>query len=227
MSSKREKIGLGEYCHIYNRGTDKRLIFNTIEDMDRFVESIGMFNTIDPIISLSDKKKNLRVNNTQQGVGHLAEPLVEIVAYSLLPNHFHFLVKQAVEGGISEFMKRLQGGYTNYFNIEHERSGALFQGKYKYKHVSNDEYFRNIFYYVTFNANVHNLPKNMEHLTLSSFKEYVSDAPHLVSKVQMNFIFDIFKRDVSKIKKYGIEFTSIIKQKRLKEDYKVNKDLFE
>ena len=224
MPSKREKIAVGEYYHVYNRGTDKRPIFGNEEDLERFIESMYIFNAIEPTMSLLRKKGEL---NLLVGVQPLHEQLVEIAAYSLLPNHFHILIKQITEGGISEFMKRLQGGYTSYFNTENERSGALFQGKYKYKHVPNDEYFRTIFCYVTFNSHVHNIPKDMMHLVASSFDEYTSRTPSLVSKSQMDFIFEMFKNDSNKIKKYGLEVTSIIKEKRSRKDYKGNKTLFE
>jgi putative transposase len=224
MPSKREKIAVGEYYHVYNRGTDKRPIFGNEEDLERFIESMYIFNSIEPTMSLIRKKSEL---NLSVGVQPLHEQLVEIVAYSLLPNHFHILIKQITEGGTSEFMKRLQGGYTSYFNTEHGRSGALFQGKYKYKHVPSDEYFRTIFCYVTFNANVHNIPKDKSNLVASSFDEYLSRTPAIISKSQMYSVFDVFNNNIRKIKKYGLEVTSIIREKRSKGDYKENKALFE
>jgi hypothetical protein len=86
-----------------------------------------------------------------------SKKLVEINAYSLLPNHFHLIVEQLVDGGISEFMKRLSGGYTNYFNEKYDRSGSLFQGKFKRVHISSDEQFNYLFSYVNENHSVHDL----------------------------------------------------------------------
>jgi putative transposase len=223
MPSKREKLAIGEYSHIYNRGTDKRAIFNKEEDIERFIESMYIFNTIKPTLSLIRKKD---YNDYSVGVGPLQEPLVEIVAYSLLPNHFHILVKQIIDGGMSEFMKRLQGGYTSYFNEENKRSGALFQGKYKYKHVDTDEYFRNIFCYVTFNSTVHNFSKDKNHLIASSFGEYISRTSYLIAKSQMDFIFDIFS-NTNKIQKFAKDTISVIRKLRSEKDYKENKNLFE
>ncbi len=223
MPSKREKLAIGEYSHIYNRGTDKRPIFNKEEDIERFIESMYIFNTIKPTLSLIRKKDDI---DYSVGVGPLQEPLVEIVAYSLLPNHFHFLVKQITDGGISEFMKRLQGGYTSYFNEENDRTGALFQGKYKYKHVKTDEYFKNIFCYVTFNSSIHNIPNDKNHLIASSFGEYTSRISYLIPNTQMNFIFNIFS-NTNKIQKFAKETISVIRKLRSEKDYKENKNLFE
>lgn len=227
MPSKRQKIAPGEYCHIYNRGTDKRAIFNDVDDVERFTESMYVFNTVDPVVSLNDKRKNSRVNEvSQQGVGPLAEPLVELVAHSLLPNHFHFLVKQITEGGISEFMKRLQGGYTSYFNEKNERSGALFQGKYKYKHVTKDDYFKTIFCYITFNSRVHNIPEDKNLFVNTSFGEYLSRTPNIISKSQMDFIFDIFG-NTNNMHSFAKETISAIRKLRLSKNYKGNKNLLE
>ncbi len=217
---------VGEYYHIYNRGSDKRIIFNDESDLARFLESVFIFNTVNPIVSIVNKKKNLGLKRLKIGVQPLSEPLVSIVAYSLLPNHFHFLIKQIREGGISEFMKRLQAGYTSYFNQEHSRSGCLFQGKFKYKNIATDEYFKTLFCYVTFNQQVHNIPTEIIHLTSSSFYEYKTKIPYLTCKSEMDYIFKVFG-NVEKIESYGNETVSIIRKQRAQKDLELNKDLLE
>lgn len=212
--NKRISIPVGEYCHVYNRGVDKRDIFHNTQDLQRFLESMNIFNTQKPTGSLTEK---IKVLQNHEGVGHLddsGDKLVAIVAYSLLPNHFHFLLKQNVEGGISEFMKRLLGGYTNYFNIENQRSGSLFQGKYKYKHLDTDNYFRNIFYYATFNSQVHNHPNSLENLAVSSFDEYKNNTLKLISRNEMDFVTESLG-SISKIQKDADEFISIVLKDRL------------
>ena len=114
----------GETYHIFNRGVDKRSIFSDKLDYYRFYNSLILFNTVKQSGSIFE----LRWKN-----GWIREqsPLVDINAYCLLNNHYHLLLTQVVDGGISEFMKRLGGGYTSYFNERNKRSGSLFQGKYK------------------------------------------------------------------------------------------------
>src|SRR3989338_8325291 len=112
---RKQPIVTGEYYHIYNRGVDKR---------DIFIESICEFNQIDGIGSIRD----LRKSKSESKALHLPiskDPLVAIVAYCLNPNHFHFILKQLVDGGIAKFMQKLQGGYTYYFNVKNFRSGSL------------------------------------------------------------------------------------------------------
>src|SRR4051812_33091994 len=120
----------GEHYHIYNRGVDKRSIFEDRQDLERFYQSIKEFNSLEPIGSIFENSFE-KERNTKK--------LVDIVCYCLNHNHFHFILRQRSENGISEFMKRL-GGYTWYFNNRHKRSGALFQGVFKSSHIDSDEY---------------------------------------------------------------------------------------
>ena len=87
----------GEYYHIYNRGVDKRTIFQDQEDLSRFFQSMEEFNYVEPIGSIFQNSFNKKRKNSKK--------LVEIICYCLNPNHFHFVLRQFVENGISEFMK--------------------------------------------------------------------------------------------------------------------------
>lgn len=151
-----------EYYHIYNRGVDKRSIFKDRKDLERFFQSIKEFNSVEPIGSIFENSFNKE---------EVSKKLVEIVCYCLNPNHFHFVLKQLVENGISEFMKRL-GGYTWYFNNRHNRSGALFQGKFKSSHIDSDTYLLHVSAYVNLNNRVKGKPYA---LSKSSWDEYVGE----------------------------------------------------
>ena len=93
-----------------------------------------------------------------KAVGPLA--LVEIISYCLNPNHYHLILKQVADKGISEFIKRIAGGYTWYFNNRHNRSGVLFQGKFKAVHVKSYSYLLKLLVYVNCNYEVHGLGKS-------------------------------------------------------------------
>ena len=156
----------GEYYHIFNRGVDKRDIFVDEYDYSRFLKSLKEFNQIDPVVSLYIKGRENTV-----GVRPLQnDALVEIVAYNLLPNHFHLIIKQLRDGGISEFMKRIGGGYTGYFNHKNKRSGSLFQGKFKAIHVDTNDYLLYLSVYVNGNNIIHKVKKYR-----SSLKNYLDN----------------------------------------------------
>ena len=156
----------GEIYHVYNRGVDKRSIVGDEFDSERFLKSMIAFNTACPVLSL--RNAELHCNDVTP-----KDPLVEILAYCLNPNHFHFILRQVVDGGVGEFMKRLSGGYTWYFNNKYERSGSLFQGTYKSVHVDTNEYLLQLSVYVTLNFRAHNYSGlTAVNLIRSSWDEY-------------------------------------------------------
>ena len=143
----------GEFYHIYNRGVDKRNIFSDERDVKRFMQSLDEFNDIEPIGSIYENSSHQALGRpTSKSVKR--KKLVNFICYCLNPNHFHFILKQLVDNGISEFMKRL-GGYTKYFNEKEKRSGALFQGSFKSIHVNTNEYLLLLSAYVNLNDKVH------------------------------------------------------------------------
>jgi putative transposase len=96
------------------------------------------------------------------------QPLVSVQAYNLLPNHFHILLTQIADGGISEFIKRVASGYTLYFNERYKRSGVLFQGTFKRVHVESSAQVQYLLAYINENRFVHGLPDDAEKITSSS-----------------------------------------------------------
>lgn len=172
MSRRQNVFANEEFFHVFNRGVDKRIIFNDTYDIQRFFQSMLEFNIVDPIGSLYENSFHQLGGPTPK-----LERLVNIVAYCLNPNHFHFILEQVIEGGVSEFMKRLSGGYTGYFNNKHERSGSLFQGKFKSVHIDSNEYLLHVSAYVNLNDRVHQLggptPKLVK--SRSSWGEYTDE----------------------------------------------------
>src|SRR3989344_3570213 len=160
---RKVKLENGEMYHIYNRGVDKRKIFSTQKDLDRFFESMKIFNCIEPVGSLHEQSFQK---------DKIKKPLVKFIAYNLLSNHFHFILEQVAEGGISEFMKRLLGGYTWYFNKKNKRSGSLFEGTFKSKYIDSDGYLLHSSVYVNLNDKIP-LGGLTAKLGKSSWNEYV------------------------------------------------------
>ncbi len=134
-----------EYYHCFNRGTDKRTIFADKQDYSYFLSSMKAYNSTEVL-------GKLRLHSASDG-----EPLVDIAAYCLLPNHFHFVLRQNTENGISHFMQRLGIGYTMYFNEKNKRSGSLFQGAFKSRHITDDQALRQVTAYVALNYRIHNI----------------------------------------------------------------------
>src|SRR3989344_2776781 len=110
-----------EFYHIYNRGTEKRNIIMSRSDQDRFLSLLYFANQNEPADLKLQGSTLSKIIEKKIGT-----PLVEIVAYCLMPNHFHLLIREVEEGGISKFMQKVTTGYTMYFNKRHDRSGSLF-----------------------------------------------------------------------------------------------------
>ncbi|MCX6756529.1 MAG: transposase [Candidatus Nomurabacteria bacterium] len=143
----------GEYYHLYNRGVDKRDIFKTERDFERFILLLYISN------SSSEKTPRLDnlINHSHKSFDEImildkGEPLVSIGAWCLMTNHFHILVRQEVDGGITKFMRKLGVGYSMFFNIKYQRQGALFGGPFKSKCIKTDDnYMRQLFGYIHIN----------------------------------------------------------------------------
>ncbi len=207
---RKDPLVTGEYYHIYNRGVDKRDIFANIHDLKRFTVSVLEFNKVLPVGSIQKVQKPKK----QVDVRRLPEEnLVSIVCYCFNPNHFHFILKQNIDGGISEFFKRLLGGYTKYFNIKYKRSGSLFQGKFKSNLIKDEEYFLKIRPYVNYNYLIHDIPPEKNNLVLASGTEYDSLKFNLVSESEALKLLD-FYGDNKNFKKECMDVISIIREER-------------
>lgn len=165
---RKTKFANGEFYHIYNRGTDKRAVFLDDTDIERFLYCMDIFNAIKPIGSLYEHELDIRHGRP---TSIRTKKLANIICYCLNFNHYHLLLEQLADGGISEFMKRLGGGFTKYFNIKYRRSGVLFQGKFKSSHVDSNEYLLHIGAYINLNNKVHKLQQK---IFRSSWDEFLS-----------------------------------------------------
>ena len=140
-----------QYYHIYNRGIDKRVIFKSERDYQRFIMLLFLANSsnsfrLDDLLNKSGK------TFYEILVMDKGKPLVSVGAWCLMTNHFHILVKQEIDGGITKFMRKLSVGYSMFFNIKYQRQGALFGGLFKSKHISEDLHLKHLFGYIHLNA---------------------------------------------------------------------------
>jgi len=181
-----------EFYHIFNRGTEKRLVFEDLYDYWRFLKLLFVCNNTKPF--------NLKYIDNPFVVDRQS-PLVAIGAYCLMPNHFHILLTPLQEKGVARFMQKLITGYTMYFNTKNSRSGALFQGRYKVRHATDDRYLKYLFSYIHLNpvrsniASQKNILSSLDAYPFSSHHEYCYPANEriqkaIVSKESFPYYFD-------------------------------------
>jgi putative transposase len=210
----RDKIIAGEIYHIYNRGTEKRSIFLDDSDYLRFIHDLFEFNDENPAFNIGhffnknrkrDEAEYIDVRRQYIERRRGRKMLVEILAFCLMPNHYHLLLKPKKDSGITEFIKKINGGYAKYFNNKYERTGTLFQGKYKSILVKKDAYFIHLPYYIHLNPldlkfpewrdgkikNYKEAMKFLENYRWSSFLDYIGKK-NFPSVTQREFLLRFF-----------------------------------
>lgn len=152
----------GQYYHIYNRGVDKRTVFLRYGHYRRFTK------TINTILKTGSATQRPHYNQSLA-----LKSKVNIVAYCLMPNHYHFLLKELTGGGITEFMHKLDTSYTKYINLNLHRTGRLFENTFKAKHIDNDSAFLHIARYIHLNPVIAHLVPDLELWPWSSYLETI------------------------------------------------------
>jgi len=184
------------FYHVYNRGVEKRVTYLDKRDYIHFLRILNYYRYSDPKPSFS-KTTQEQIKNIQDN-----EKIVEIISYCLMPNHYHLLIKQLKDGGISEFMRKISDGHTKYFNTRHNRVGPLFQGTFKAVLIETDKQLIHISRYIHLNPLVSLLVKDLKTYTWSSYPDYVGTRDgKLVSK---NEILGFFK-DSSEYEKFVLD----------------------
>jgi hypothetical protein len=165
---RKTQFAVGEIYHIFNRGVDKREIFKSEADMDRFLLGMKLFNNLEPAGSIYEQSF---VKEEPEN----SKKLVKFVTYALNKNHYHFAVEQLVDKGIEKLMHRLGVSQTNYFNLKYKRTGSLFGGKFKDRHIDSNEYLLHLSVYINLNFRVHQLGNSVSKLVRTSWWEYIDD----------------------------------------------------
>jgi len=167
----------GHYYHVYNRGIDGMIMFKNKRDYVQFVDLINYYRFSNPpikfskVLSLTEKnKKKLWVEMKDSN-----KEIIKILCFCLMNNHFHLLLQQLNDSGITNFMRIVQNAYARYFNIKYQRKGRLIQSEYKYKTIETDEQLDETSRYIHLNpveANIIKV-KNLNDYSYSSFQTYL------------------------------------------------------
>jgi putative transposase len=201
-----------EFYHLLNRGVDKREIFLDDEDYKRFILGLDLFNDTRPVDNihriLNGAYVRLRKSNTTA--------LVDIHGWCLMKNHYHLLVSGRSEGGITKFIRKLNIGYSKYFNERYRRSGTLFQGRTKKIRIEKDAHFLHILNYIHFNpldyksgakewreGKITSVPEALKHIgsyKWSSYSDYCGkpNFKGITTTGTFNAIFNGYQKSASK-----------------------------
>ncbi|MCK5287368.1 MAG: transposase [Thermodesulfovibrionia bacterium] len=203
--------------HVFNRGVDRRDVFLDNQDYYRFIHGLFEFNDEDPVLNVNYYFDPKTMDIGKRPARKDRKPrkmLVEILIFTLMPNHFHLLLKQKAQKGIVKFMHKVGTGYTNYFNIKYEREGVLFQGKFKAVLMENNEQLQYIPQYIHLNPlkliygsrtpiDWRKKSKFLEEYRWSSFQDYIGKK-NFPSLTQREFLLDVFNGEKN-YKKHNID----------------------
>lgn len=168
MGSRKTPLANGEFYHIFNRGVAKMQIFNIFYDYNRFMKTFLYYSIAGPKPKFSIFAPTTTILDT-------SKKIVDIICYCIMPNHFHFLLQQKKEGGITEFISKLSNSYTKYFNTKNKRVGPILQGDFRAVHIETNEQLLHLTRYIHLNPLVSYLVKDLNDYRWSSYHEYISD----------------------------------------------------
>lgn len=178
MPSRKTILANDCYYHIYNRGANKANLFEEESDYIHALNLVKYYNCIDYPIRFS-KFKLLHLDQRSEIWKRLdvSKKFVDIVSFCLMPNHFHLLVMQKQDRGISKFMANFQNSYTKYFNIKYEHDGHLLQGQFKAKQIDSEELLLHLSRYIHLNPYSSHMVPDIDSLLeykWSSMQEYLN-----------------------------------------------------
>ena len=137
--------------HVYNRRVEKKNIFLDKQDYLRFIHGLFEFNdekaVINTLFHFNPKTMEIEPHFLEKE-RKPRKLIVEILVFTLMPNHFHLVLKQKKENGIIKFMQKLGTGYTMYFNKKYKRVGGLFQGAFKATLIKDESHFIHLPFYI-------------------------------------------------------------------------------
>lgn len=193
MATKPRNFNPELVYHTYNRGVEKRPTFKKVRDYQRFLGT-ALFYRYDQKLSyatfqrLGPKAQKFYRQTNPEG---LSNQRVKILAYCLMPNHFHLLLKPIGSTGITKFIADVTNSYTKYFNIKNERTGYLFEGTFKAKEISSEPSLLQLSRYIHLNplASSKTNPEGLfkvEEYPYSSYLEWIGlREPYLVDKQEV------------------------------------------
>ncbi|MCG2725706.1 MAG: transposase [Elusimicrobia bacterium] len=216
VTIRKDTLANDEIYHIFNKSISRYIVFNSDVEYGRFVHTFRFCNLIAP----NDNERFSRFikKNINGNLENFSErTLVTIIAYCIMPTHFHFIVKQVSDNGIAKFISKIANSYSKYFNFRHNRSGPLWQGRFKNVLIKTDEQLLHLTRYIHLNPVTAYIVNKPEEWKFSSYNEYMNSAKDKICEfsdileikpaLYKEFVEDniSYQRELTKIKKIILE----------------------
>ena len=171
MAIRKTILATGEVYHILNRSVQKLPIFQGKRECNFFLGAMEYYLQVEPPVKLSLYKTNKDKFNIKKDDNFL----VSVIAYCLMPNHFHLILKQLAEEGIKKYIQRSTNSFAHYYSKKHESSGHLFEGNFKAVRISSDEQLWHLSRYLHLNPVSGYLVENPKDYPFSSYGIYLGE----------------------------------------------------
>jgi len=219
MPQRKVILARDEIYHIFNRGVARAPIFSAQSDFTRFINLINYYHFTNVPVSFSNFNKlpSKQREEIFSAIQLANNKHIEIIAFCLMNNHYHFLIKQITDRGISNSISRIQNAYAKYYNMKHDRIGPLFQPMFKAVRIETDEQLLHVSRYIHLNPSTDYLVsiKDLHTYKWSSLPMYVQKgyrypfvSTHSIMELTKNFnnyqkfVYEqaSYQRELAKIK---------------------------
>jgi len=204
----------GRFYHIYNRSIQNIPIFSEPRQCEVFLDLLKFYNQSD-----SPGRFSLHKNVNDKIFPKKGEPIVNVINYCLIPNHFHLTLLQKKDSGITMFMQRVLNSFSHFYNIKFQNIGPLFQSSFKSVEIDSIEQLVHLSRYIHLNPVTAGIVENPENYVYSSYKEYIGldksdfiDPKPILSEFgsiekyrKFVMLQKDYQRDLNKIKKIILE----------------------
>ncbi|OGG03766.1 hypothetical protein A2Z33_04735 [Candidatus Gottesmanbacteria bacterium RBG_16_52_11] len=177
MAKRKTLLVNDEIYHVYNRSAARQPVLTGSGNLNRFINLVNFYRFKSPGLRYShytrlalDLKKSFLDKLSKSG-----QPLVEIYVFALMPNHYHFLMKQLLDEGIKIFASHIQNSYARYYNTKYDRVGSIWQEMFKAERIETDEQFIHLARYIHLNpltSFIIKYPVDLEDYRWTSYSAY-------------------------------------------------------
>lgn len=212
---RKDILANNECYHILNKSIAGYVIYNDDTDFLRMLNIMRYYQTENPSVCYS-RFVQLNMQDQQLILLHnqTKKKIVQIIAYCLMPTHFHLILKQLAEKGISRYTANVSNSYSRYFNVKHNRQGPLWQGKFKNVKIDDDKQLLHLTRYIHLNPTTAGIVTNPFDWHYSSYREYILPIKNNLSDYQsvINIKPGVYKRFVLSQQDYQKKLSIIKKQ---------------
>ena len=171
MGLRRVRFVTGEIYHVYNRSIVNIPIFQGKQESELFLECSHYYNQERPPIKFSVYRTNRERFSPSR-----SKPLVTVLAYCIMPTHFHYLLRQEMDNGLLLFIKKISNSFAHYYSLKHHQAGHIFTGNFRAVHIEDEYQLLHVSRYIHLNPVTAYLTELPETYAYSSYKVYVEKA---------------------------------------------------